>query len=68
MNDKNARENNAKKDLLLHERGVTLEKRADPVQRLRRRIEDVLRKSDDETILRAARFLGIKTEMKGDEK
>jgi hypothetical protein len=36
------------------------------VRRLRRRIEDVLRKSDARKILDTARFLGIKIEGRGE--
>jgi hypothetical protein len=37
------------------------------VRRLRRRIEDVLRKSDAKKILDTARFLGIKIEGRGEQ-
>ena len=32
----------------------------DPVRRLRRRVEDVLRKSKDEVVIKTAEFLGVK--------
>jgi len=36
----------------------------DNVRKVRRRIEDVLRKSDAGTILSTAKFLGVSTEIK----